>query len=169
VAYLANALAFGLGDPFEEPDIKPPQIPVRLIDKAVKRLAGGLGYEALDELRRLVMDTAVTAGGDYAAAQAVVGFAHKSELRAVFRDLVGALPAYAKHLPWQNRVVTMDARLRLLRPYAQRAFAELHLLGAPRQYTDLLQEHMESPSFVHRVAAMCAVLLLAALLLSDQE
>lgn len=137
------------------------------VSPAELRLRESFSYPALEDLRRRCLQAATESNRIGIQSRAVASFAHQTELRAMFTDLLKGYDL-DKTVCDRRKFILVDKDTAITRGRNQQALAELSTLGVPGAYLELLNTHLESTSFRHRVAARCATVLLAAILLADQ-
>lgn len=127
-------------------------------------LLRALPYPALEAYRRVLLDRVAVDPTKFAANRIVVQFIYQSEIKMVFADILGPRPDLERRALGQAKALAVDAATHPLRDLRSAALSELKLLGVPQQHLDLLDTHSASPSFVHRVSALCAMVFLGAIL-----
>lgn len=119
---------------------------------------------ALERFRKLLLDRVTSDPSKYAANRVLAQLAYQTDIRMILNGLLGARPDMERRSLGQAKALTIDSALRLLRNDVPAALQELGALGAPQQHRELLEEHLSSNSFSHRVSAACCMVYLAALL-----
>lgn len=120
------------------------------------RLRSAFPFPALEECRLLTLRSVARSYDVALLARIVMTLAHSTELRTVFRD-PAPVPVSGK-----RKTVDIDVDLRVLEMKYPQVFRELQALPELHTYRELLQTHLSSTSFNHRVSAMCALLALVA-------
>jgi hypothetical protein len=72
-------------------------------------------------------------------------------------------------IPGRQKTLDIDADLQILQMRKPQFMREMEQLRVPQAYRDVIETHYTSASFTHRVSAMCAMLVLVAALLLDDE
>jgi hypothetical protein len=122
--------------------------------------------QGLVQLQNIVMATITSSTLGAVQARTLLKTVFGSDLAATFKDLV-TVPASALsvNLCARQRLTLVDQKFKSLMPYYGAALEELRALGATDPYLLLLRTHLTSASFQNRVAANCAIVLLAAAIL----
>lgn len=117
----------------------------------------------LAQLQSVVMGAVTSSDLTAVQARTLLKIVYGSDLAAMFKDLVVVTPtALNVVLCKRQRTSDIDTSLRVLAPFYPSAYNELKALGTPTQYIVMLNAHLTSPYFQNRVAANCALVLLAA-------
>lgn len=119
----------------------------------------------LEEYRCVAHQTIATEGTALERTYVLASLAFNTELRSFLVTLIDALPGDTGiTVVERRRLLDIDALFTVLYTKQRFALAELGTLGVPSQHQDLLATHLNSPSFNHRVAAVCTIVLLAGIL-----
>lgn len=142
----------------------------RSLIKGEFRLQTPLPPPALDGWRRQALSFTSTIPAWDTRGRTVVLFAHEADLGSVFFDLTGVAPSVlAGFYQFKQKSNLADTLLTPAYADANRAMAELQALGVPGGHRALLTQRLESSTFNHRVAALCATVYLASILLEEAE
>jgi len=133
------------------------------------RLCRPFPYPALEECRQRTLQSVNTSPDITIQARTVLGFAYSTELKSVFVQLLDAAESSIGTVSGKVRATAIDRELRVLTMRYPQVFRELQDLRIPEAYKDLLEARLMSTSFNHRISAMCAMLILVAALLLDDE
>lgn len=140
------------------------------IVKGEGRLYTSFPYPTLELWRRHALSAAATINELPTQCRTALLFAHEADMKTVFYELTQIDPAIlAGHYNFKKKANLADKEL--VRPLALKAdaFKELKQLGLPEQHIELIQKRVDSESFAHRVAGVCAAVYLTALLLEEAK
>lgn len=169
---MATFQFYGSGDPIVAFNIDNVLVNKPVIQGEV-RLQTPFPYPTLELWRRSAIQYSaapITTGSNDLATRirTAVLFAHEADLGSIFFDLTkitaSALTGwYVDKLTAQ----AVDKSFAAAMTQKEMAMKELASIGVPSQYQMLIRSRLESASFNHRVAGLCAAVYLTALLLSE--
>lgn len=137
---------------------------------AENRESSPFPYPALEAIRRHTISAVTTSSVFAMQARTTTILAYSTEVRAIFdgiHDITAKQLAVTR--TGQRRVLAIDGDLSIVRGWFTQAFDELLQLGVPQAFIDLLRPRLDSRAFNDRVAAICAIVLLAAILILEDE
>lgn len=169
---MATVSFLGVGTPAEAYNIDntlvlKPRLPGEL------RMRSSFVQPGLEMWRRAALQncsrTPTTGSSDIATrARMVLLFANEADLSAIFTNLKLSTAAdRAGYYVDKRKAIEADAALKQTYVQKKVVMKELTAIGVPAQYTDLLLTRLDSPSFNHRVSAVCAAVYLASVILTE--
>lgn len=163
---------YGSGDPIVAFNIDNVLVNKPIIQGEV-RMQTPFPYPTLEMWRRAALQYSaapITTGSNDLATRirTAVLFAHEADLGSIFFDLTKVTATDLAG--WYVDKLTakaVDKSFGVAATQKELAMRELATLGVPSQYQLLLRSRLESASFNHRVAGLCAAVYLTALLLDE--
>jgi len=138
--------------------------------KGEARLYTPFPYPTLEVWRRGALSATASITEVDTQVRTTVLYAHSADMGSVFFEVTNVNPAIlAGHYNFQRSAVLADKDLAVPRTMARSALAELKQLLVPDQYLMLIQQRLESETFNHRVAGLCAAVYFAGVLLEEAE
>jgi len=126
-------------------------------------------YPAIEECRRVTLQNILSGSEDLIArVRAITITALSTELRSFVLGLLPAAATLNTNI-FKRKGTEVDVALRALVLVQEVAMSELGLLGTPKQHQEMLRTRLRSNSFNHRVSAMCTMVLLASILIYQEE
>lgn len=127
-------------------------------------------YPTLEVWRRGALSATASIQEIDTQVRATVLYAHSADMGSVFYELTNVPPTIlAGHYNFQQSAPLADKALIVQRTMSRAALSELKELLVPDQYLMLIQQRIDSDTFNHRVAGVCAAVYLAGLLLEQRE
>lgn len=165
---MASADFIGGGVPADNFPIDDTLLLENLLPGELRMRSPYTSYPTLEEFRQRSLQASYLTSSLSGQGRAVILLALNTEFRAVFNTLF-PLGTYNIKLNLSNRqkAVLVDGQLSILAPAYEKALSELRQLGVPFQYTDLFRVYLNSTSFNHRVAAICACVWTAGIILDS--
>ena len=122
-------------------------------------------YPALEAIRRRTL-TAIALTSDFPMqARTITILAYSTDVRGVFSGIFTiAASELAVARYGRRRLLEISGDLGIVYSWIPQAFNELRQIGVPEAYLNLLLPRLNSTSFTDRVSAMCAIVLLTAIL-----
>lgn len=134
------------------------------------RLQTAFPYPNLEQWRRHALSATSTVARLDGQGRTTVLFAHESGMGSVFFDLTGVQPSVlAGHYNFKRKAILVDRDLAIVFSLKEGAFAELKQQRVPDSHIDMIRKRVESLTFNHRVAGICAAVYMTALLLTQVE
>lgn len=142
-----------------EPCSPLPLLPVEL------RMLQPYASEALEEIRRTAIHMVSTDNMIEHRVRGVLLTTYKNDFNAIFNDVLDVPAAIlAERICKPRRLFEMDAIIQPLDVTLAAARQELLRLGCTQQYLTVIEARALGPSPQHRVAATCAIAMMAAVL-----
>jgi hypothetical protein len=130
------------------------------------RLRDRLPSSALERLRQVAITMVSTDRMTDHRLRAITILAHRNDLGALFADVLAVSPdILAEDICRPRKLFEMAADVDAVRVEAQRALIELRAMGLSPNYQQLLDARLRSSSPQHRVTALCAIVVIAAVFL----
>jgi len=171
---MANFQFYGIGDPIVAFNIDNTLVNKPILPGEV-RLQKAFPYPTLEMWRRSALQytaAPITTGTDDLATRirTAVLFAHEADMGSIFFDLTEVPPSLLAG--WYVDKLTakaVDKNFVAAMTQKELAMRELASMGVPAQHQALIRARLESASFNHRVAGLCAAVYLTALLLDEAD
>jgi hypothetical protein len=127
-------------------------------------------YPALEAIRRHTLSAVTSEMVFNIQARTITVIAYATDVRAIF-DGIFVIDAKQLSAPriYPRALLDIDQELAIVHRWFTQAFGELLQLGVPQVYLDILTPRLESRIYSDRIAAICAIVLLASILILESE
>jgi hypothetical protein len=129
------------------------------------RMGTPFPYPALEAIRRRTL-TAVTLTSDFPMqARTITILAYSTDVRGIFNGIFTIAASELAVVRYgRRRLIDISAEMAIAYGWIPQAFNELRQIGVPEAYLNVLEPRLNSTSFADRISAMCAIVLLTAIL-----
>lgn len=125
-------------------------------------------FPALDAIRRHMLQASTSDTGFEEKARSLTVLAFSTELRSIFDDIFEITDSeLTVDRPSRVKAIDIDKTLTVTYTRLNQAFSELSILKVPDAYKELLNPRLYSASYADRVSGMCAIVLLASILILE--